>query len=788
MAVSGIVPIIDFAPFLTGSQAEKKEVAEELFKACTDVGFLMLRNIDSLIPPSQVSSAFAQTKQFFDLPMEVKEKLAWECPESNRGYVAEGRERVTQESSKEAIEKLRAQAPDYKETMEIGKDYKDGPYDSPFENRWPETDLPDFKPFMNQFFEDCHRLHVEIMRALALAMGLGEGFFDDKVNQKAHNLRLLNYPSIEKAKIEGGGNRAGSHSDYGTVTLLFQDSVGGLEVQDKQGNFVPARPVDDTVVVNVGDLLMRWSNDVLKSTIHRVVLPADGDPSEPMTARRNSIAFFSNPNLHEMIRCLPGTGEPKYPEVETEAYLVKRLGETCFHLVRRGLKGDCMAAYIANKYSKYCKQQCPLNQTPQFGCICRAGKVTNVDKTKCLTVCSGGSYPVGDGTCANASGYLSAGQCVTAALCPTGTWADKTGKTCSPCADTDAKSCSNGSVGTALSCNTTYLFNGTCIAGANLPACYYGDDTTHTAKACNTGVATCTGIGAGNALSCGTFADSVAKACSPCADPDASSCTDGKVGSAFGCKTLYLSLGTCVAAADIPDGYYPDDTTRTTKPCDTGVTKCTGAGDGNPLACGSDAAGAPYFLTPDGSCLTECDWGTGGSVPSHTCVACDSAAGILNCDAQGAKQCGYNSAGDLTYLTPTHNCELPNVDFPGYYPDDTTATFEPCNDGIETCLGLWEDQALSCGTRKDGARLFFIASSDASEDASLGYCIVAADCPDGTTADLVARSKGEMERSARRTSEHVCGCGVCRAPRVAGWPASKLAVAHVFSKYPKQRV
>lgn len=71
----------------------------------------MLRNIDSLIPPSQVSSAFAQTKQFFDLPMEVKEKLAWECPESNRGYVAEGRERVTQESSKEAIEKLRAQAP-----------------------------------------------------------------------------------------------------------------------------------------------------------------------------------------------------------------------------------------------------------------------------------------------------------------------------------------------------------------------------------------------------------------------------------------------------------------------------------------------------------------------------------------------------------------------------------------------------------------------------------------------------------------------------------------------------
>ncbi|BGP31318.1 Extracellular matrix protein fras1 [Rhodotorula toruloides] len=476
-----------------------------------------------------------------------------------------------------------------------------------------------------------------------------------------------------------------------------------------------------------------------------------------------------------------------------------------FHLVRRGLKGDCTAAYIANKYSKYCKQKCPLNQTPQFegtckcrapyklqskncvpdcqngfsindtrtGCICRAGKVTNVDKTKCLTVCSGGSYPVGDGTCAKcpspfskcssaavatacASGYLSVGQCVTAAQCPSGTWADKVGKACSPCADADAKSCSNGSVGTALSCNTKYLFNGTCNAGVNLPAGYYGDDTTHTAKACDAGIATCTGTGAGNALSCstgflllgscvdssqcpsGTFANSVAKACSPCADPDASSCTDGKVGSALVCNTSYLSLGTCVTAADIPDGYYPDDTTRTAKPCDTGVTKCTGPGDGNALACGFDAAGTtPYFLTPYDSCLSECDWGTGGSLPSHICVDCDSAVGIarLNCDAQGAKQCGYNSAGDLTYLTPTHACELRDVDFPGYYPDDTTATFEPCNDGVETCLGMWDDQALCCGTRKDGTSLFFVALSDASEDASLGYCVVAADCPDGTTAD-----------------------------------------------------
>ncbi|GAA5892411.1 isopenicillin N synthase family dioxygenase [Sporobolomyces salmoneus] len=327
MATSGIVPIIDFGPYLTGAPEDKAKVAQELYEACTKVGFLMLRNFDTIIPKTQVEETFTATKKFFDLPFEKKDKLEWECPESNRGYVRQGRERVTQATSKEEIEKLRQQAPDYKETMEIGKDYREGDYDSKFSNRWPDKAFPGFKPISNDFFEKCHLLHLEIMRALALAMGLGENFFDDKVDQKAHNLRLLNYPPVEREKIAGGGNRAGSHTDYGTVTLLFQDMVGGLEVQDSQGQFVPAYPQESTVVVNIGDLLQRWSNDRLKSTVHRVVLPT-GASEDVMTPRRNSIAFFSNPNLHQMIECLPNTGEPKYEPVETEEYLVRRLGET----------------------------------------------------------------------------------------------------------------------------------------------------------------------------------------------------------------------------------------------------------------------------------------------------------------------------------------------------------------------------------------------------------------------------------------------------------------------------
>lgn len=154
----------------------------------------------------------------------------------------------------------------------------------------------------------------QLMRALAIGLDLEEGFFDDKCDQQAHNLRLLNYPSIEAAKLQvGGAARAGSHSDYGTLTLLFQDDVGGLEVQDKAGKFVPALPVEGTIVINCGDLLMRWSNDVLRSTIHRVVLPS-GHGAE-MTPKRQSIAYFSVSDAVPLSFCLPIHGRWKGPRV-----------------------------------------------------------------------------------------------------------------------------------------------------------------------------------------------------------------------------------------------------------------------------------------------------------------------------------------------------------------------------------------------------------------------------------------------------------------------------------------
>lgn len=192
-----------------------------------------------------------------------------------------------------------------KESFEIGRE--DDP-DHP--NQWPQDgQLDGFKPDMMDFFEDCKKMHMEVMRAIAVGMGLEEGFFDGFVNVGDNTLRLLHYPAVDTTvfKVNPNAVRAGEHSvslatvlttmkytlttrkDYGSITLLFQDNRGGLQVKSPTGQFVDATPIEGTIVVNAGDLLARWSNDTIRSTIHRVVEPPhkEGEIHPP----RYSIAY-----------------------------------------------------------------------------------------------------------------------------------------------------------------------------------------------------------------------------------------------------------------------------------------------------------------------------------------------------------------------------------------------------------------------------------------------------------------------------------------------------------------
>jgi isopenicillin N synthase-like dioxygenase len=243
-----------------------------------------------------------------------------------------GREKVTQSNDPEEIARLRASNPDLKESMEIGRDGVPGQ-----PNQWPDkldVQGEEFTKTMKAFFDMCKGLHIQVMRAIALGMDLDEHFYDSFTDGGDNTLRLLHYPPVLKSvfKDNPGQVRAGEHSDYGSITLLFQDHVGGLEVKSPKGTFVRATPIDNTIVVNAGDLLSRWSNDEIKSTKHRVVQPPakPGDESEVYPARY-SIAYFCNPNFDRYIEALPNTWEQtgkKYEGINSGDYLVQKLAAT----------------------------------------------------------------------------------------------------------------------------------------------------------------------------------------------------------------------------------------------------------------------------------------------------------------------------------------------------------------------------------------------------------------------------------------------------------------------------
>jgi len=246
-----------------------------------------------------------------------------------------GREKVSQGKTKEEVAKQReAGGEDLKESFEIGRAGEEG-----YPNRWPDRldkEGAEFRFMMEGFFEGCKEVHAVLMRGIALGMGLEGDFFDEYVTTGDNTLRLLHYPAVTASDFESGKRvRAGAHSDYGSVTLLFQDQRGGLQVEKPGGGgWLDVEPREGTIVVNAGDLLERWSNDLIRSTKHRVVEPplkglekAEGHPP------RYSIAYFGNPDFDKWIEVLPGTweneeGGKKYEGINSGDYLVQRLEAT----------------------------------------------------------------------------------------------------------------------------------------------------------------------------------------------------------------------------------------------------------------------------------------------------------------------------------------------------------------------------------------------------------------------------------------------------------------------------
>ncbi|MDD9716221.1 2-oxoglutarate and iron-dependent oxygenase domain-containing protein [Dinoroseobacter sp. PD6] len=296
------VPVLDGAKLTRDPQG----LSAELGAAARGPGFFLLT--EHGIPEALITAVFAEGDRFFDLPSAEKARVAIDA--TNRGWAAEGTERLDPEGG----------AVDRKEAFNMGLDLAaDDPRvlaGEPFRaaNRWPE--LPGFAPTLRRYFEAVQALGVQVMGLVARDLGLAPDHFDRDFDAPMATLRLLRYPAGDPA----AGIGAGAHTDYGALTFLRTDGVPGLQLRVRGSDaWTDVPDVPGAYIVNIGDCLMRWSNDTYVSTPHRV-LP----PPRP----RRSLAFFLDPNPDAVISALPGTGAPKYPETTGADYLRSRLEAT----------------------------------------------------------------------------------------------------------------------------------------------------------------------------------------------------------------------------------------------------------------------------------------------------------------------------------------------------------------------------------------------------------------------------------------------------------------------------
>jgi isopenicillin N synthase-like dioxygenase len=303
------IPCIDLAPSF--SPDGRAAVAASIKRACETVGFFTVTGHG--VPDSVVDALRSEARAFFALPQHVKDQVPHPASKISRGYFPPKHRALSYSLGK-------ASPPDWQEGFAMG------PLDPPpaylvgtpaeefffAPNIWPEG-RPALRTAFETYFRALDALSAHILRLFAVALGLDWTFFDDKTDRSTSVMRAIWYPP-QPEPPEPGQLRAGEHSDYGTLTILKGDDVpGGLQVRLRNGGWVDVHPRPDSFVCNIGDLMMRWTNDAWLSNVHRVANP----PREHASVGRLSVPFFHNPNADALVACIPGFGgeAAKYPPV-----------------------------------------------------------------------------------------------------------------------------------------------------------------------------------------------------------------------------------------------------------------------------------------------------------------------------------------------------------------------------------------------------------------------------------------------------------------------------------------
>ncbi|WP_299179745.1 2-oxoglutarate and iron-dependent oxygenase domain-containing protein [uncultured Aquimarina sp.] len=307
------IPSVDLADFLSEDPSRKQKFVDEIGKAYEEIGFVALKN--HFLSDNLVEELYKEVKEFFALPVADKQKYEIEGLGGQRGYISFGKEHA--KGKKEG---------DLKEFWHFGQEPSEDA--NLIEEYPPNVIVEELKDFNNTGMEAYRMLEktgIHVLRALAIYIGLDEHYFDHWASNGNSILRPIHYPPItEEPK---GAVRAGAHGDINLITLLMGASTGGLQVQRKDGEWIDAIPQEDELVINVGDMLERHTNNKLRSTIHRVINP----PKEQWGKPRYSIPFFMHPRsdmkLNCLEECITKDNPKQYDDITAGDFLHQRLVE-----------------------------------------------------------------------------------------------------------------------------------------------------------------------------------------------------------------------------------------------------------------------------------------------------------------------------------------------------------------------------------------------------------------------------------------------------------------------------
>ena len=315
------VPVLDIAAFRGGDASVKQLLAAEVGRAINDIGFLVITGHG--VDPGLIARVQTISNAFFDLPMAEKMAVLRPAPDVTRGYIPLEAESVGRSQGVDV-------PGDLNESLMIGP--VDVPPSDPYfhgpqagkhfhPNLWPSAPVA-LQPLYEAYFRAMGGLADDLMALFALALDLPEHFFADKIDRHISRLRVRNYPApLEPPKP--GQLRAGAHCDYGSLTILrAEDKPGGLQVMNSAGYWVDVPIAPDSYIINIGELMARWTNGRWKANLHRVVNPPT---DQAAVSRRLSLVFFHNPNYDAPVSALPGTvavgEEPRYPPTTSGDHL-----------------------------------------------------------------------------------------------------------------------------------------------------------------------------------------------------------------------------------------------------------------------------------------------------------------------------------------------------------------------------------------------------------------------------------------------------------------------------------